>query len=299
MESADRTRVSAGEDDKKAISDMRTGLVILNALNEASPNVPGNEAALFSGCMKAILSLVGLYPRQDEAGRDSAWFCLRNAQSDCAKYVKTHWKEAGNFKALAVERPNSFGGRAPSDEAFNATATEVLIALLGCLHTTFERGAVRRSDYEPAISCIQWLAENPDPAVSAQARDILGKTMSAAPTGQKGGCFVATAAFGPQDCNVVLLREYRDRIMIRSSLGRCAVRFYYFLSPPLAHFIEVSNWRQSLARKCLTPFIIRAKRRLEKGENQKHESLAEDFRYREENQTKSRAPHGGSKSERY
>jgi hypothetical protein len=98
------------------------------------------------------------------------------------------------------------------------------------------------------------------PQVSAQARDILGKKPAAAPA--KQGCFVATAAFGPQNASVTLLREYRDRIMTRSFPGRCAVRIYYLLSPPLAHFIEASRGRQALARRFLRPFIAGARRRL-------------------------------------
>jgi hypothetical protein len=263
---AEIPRASGTENAKETISKMHQGLIILEALNEVSPNVPANEASLFSGSMSMIVSLVGLYPRQNEQGRKEACYGLHCAQSICAEHVKKYWKQAESFRALSVERLRPFPDRSPDIEVFATAAKEVLVALLACLHATCERGSVPRSSYELAIPCLQWLAQDPDSVVSAQARDILGKmkgTAPAAPPAASGGCFVATAAYGAQDCNVVLLQEYRDRVMIGSLLGRCAVRVYYFLSPPLARFIGASSRRRSLARRFLGPFIVVARRGLE------------------------------------
>ena len=265
---------SASGNAKGAVESIGGGLEIFRTMAELSPNVPNQEAAFFAGTMTAVVNLVYWYSVGDEEVRKDAWWTMTRAQSYCAEYVKTNWKQEERFRALEAERPHLIAGRSPDSNVFNFTATEILIAVLACLHTTFKRGSIGRSSYEPAIPCIQWLAEHPDPLVSAKARNILGK-VEAAPE-KKGGCFVATAAYGPQDCNVVLLQEYRDRIMIRSFLGRCAVRIYYSLSPPLARFIGVSSRRQSLAREFLRPFVACARRRLEQRHSRKPSANSRD-----------------------
>ncbi len=52
-------------------------------------------------------------------------------------------------------------------------------------------------------------------------------------------CFIATAAFESPLCREVqILRFYRDFYLLKSVLGQQFVQFYYFISPPIAKFIE-------------------------------------------------------------
>ena len=61
-----------------------------------------------------------------------------------------------------------------------------------------------------------------------------------APTAEKkSGCFIATAAYGSQFAPEVLaFRRFRDEVLLASKIGTGFVKFYYFISPPLASLIS-------------------------------------------------------------
>jgi uncharacterized delta-60 repeat protein len=72
-----------------------------------------------------------------------------------------------------------------------------------------------------------------------------------------GGCFVATAAYGSYlDPHVVILRQFRDNVLLKSGPGKALVRFYYDYSPPLASFIERHEGFRFLARLILAPVVF-------------------------------------------
>jgi len=54
------------------------------------------------------------------------------------------------------------------------------------------------------------------------------------------GCFIATATCGIDSEEVIILRHFRDTILVNSVLGRQFVKIYYRISPSLASFIEGS-----------------------------------------------------------
>lgn len=75
-------------------------------------------------------------------------------------------------------------------------------------------------------------------------------------TDEKGGCFIATAAFGSyQSGYVKLLREFRDKYLLTSEWGRKFVDWYYQSSPYLANYVSKSEALKALARLLLIPLI--------------------------------------------
>ncbi len=78
----------------------------------------------------------------------------------------------------------------------------------------------------------------------------------------KGGCFIATAAYGSSLANeVVLLSRFRDDVLLRSKLGALFVAFYYKVSPPLASLIARGELLRAATRRLfLAPLLKLLKR---------------------------------------
>jgi PKD repeat protein len=73
----------------------------------------------------------------------------------------------------------------------------------------------------------------------------------------KNGCFIATAAYGSYlHPKVRLLREFRDRYLLTSTLGRLLVEQYYLVSPPVADFLARHELLRLLTRVLLTPIVL-------------------------------------------
>ena len=69
-----------------------------------------------------------------------------------------------------------------------------------------------------------------------------------------GGCFIATAAFGSNmTTEVLVLRCWRDNVLLSKELGKYLVQVYYAISPPIADFIRKSNLLRNFVAKILRP----------------------------------------------
>ncbi|NQT95384.1 MAG: PKD domain-containing protein [Candidatus Omnitrophica bacterium] len=89
-----------------------------------------------------------------------------------------------------------------------------------------------------------------------------GASGAAASSGSTASyCFIATAAYGTAMADdVVILREFRDKYLIRNSLGREFVWNYYRYSPPVAKFISRRPVLRKIARILLKPLVRLARR---------------------------------------
>jgi len=72
-----------------------------------------------------------------------------------------------------------------------------------------------------------------------------------------GYCFIATAAYGtPTAEQINVLREFRDVVLLESTLGSQFVTLYYQLSPPVADFIARSDLLRTLVRELLVDPVV-------------------------------------------
>lgn len=65
-------------------------------------------------------------------------------------------------------------------------------------------------------------------------------------------CFIATAVYGSAECDqVILLRQFRDTVLLKRTAGRRAVALYYRLSPGVAGWLR----RRPAASKLIRPLL--------------------------------------------
>ena len=76
--------------------------------------------------------------------------------------------------------------------------------------------------------------------------------------GPFGWCFIATAAYGSETAKEVhMLREFRDTVLLHSSLGTRLVSLYYEISPPMADFISQHGVLRTIVRVGFLDPIVR------------------------------------------
>jgi hypothetical protein len=74
--------------------------------------------------------------------------------------------------------------------------------------------------------------------------------------GASGFCFIATAAYGSYENRwVMVLRDFRDEILLTTSLGQRFVDWYYAHSPPWADYIAEHRAARILTQMLLWPVI--------------------------------------------
>ncbi len=79
---------------------------------------------------------------------------------------------------------------------------------------------------------------------------------------QNSPCFIATLCYGDFNApEVLLLRRYRDDILLKYSIGRIAIKFYYFISPSIARAISKSNkFKWFVKTYLLNPIVTKLKK---------------------------------------
>lgn len=69
-------------------------------------------------------------------------------------------------------------------------------------------------------------------------------------------CFIATAAYGSYfEPQVKILRDMRDKFLLKTHVGKLFVEVYYKFSPPFANFISNQETLRFIVRCGLTPIV--------------------------------------------
>jgi len=72
-----------------------------------------------------------------------------------------------------------------------------------------------------------------------------------------GGCFIATAVYGPGRAEEIeLLKRFRDDYLLTNPVGRALVRVYYEYSPPIARFLERHEAAKAVTRTAFKPLVF-------------------------------------------
>ena len=96
-----------------------------------------------------------------------------------------------------------------------------------------------------------------DTVIEGSTRQFTTKTPSPQPLPIPSVCFIATAAYGtPTAEEIDVLREFRDVVLLESTVGSQFVALYYQLSPPVADFIASNELLKTLVRELLVDPIV-------------------------------------------
>jgi hypothetical protein len=79
----------------------------------------------------------------------------------------------------------------------------------------------------------------------------------------KSKCYIATAVYGNGNApEVLLLRQFRDRFLLSSMMGRLFVTVYYFISPRMIKYLNGSIRKKIIKALVINPALYFAKKRL-------------------------------------
>lgn len=73
---------------------------------------------------------------------------------------------------------------------------------------------------------------------------------------KSGGCYIATAVYGSYEApEVLILRRFRDKVLLNHGWGRVFVKIYYTLSPPVAKALGNARFINRLVRGMLDRIV--------------------------------------------
>lgn len=95
---------------------------------------------------------------------------------------------------------------------------------------------------------------------SEGGRGTFSGSREGAPSGDEGGggggCFIAAAVYGSWNAEeVVVLKNFHGKVLLKNSLGRSFIVFYNRISPPLANYIRNHEILRTATRLLLTPVV--------------------------------------------
>jgi hypothetical protein len=107
------------------------------------------------------------------------------------------------------------------------------------LETLVRQFTVEKDDLIQLTGVITSLHRQSVLRISLSSLSLIEKKHGLTGSGDKRGCFIATAAYGSADAaQVQQFYQFRDQVLAKTFTGRLFIRFYYFVSPALAKWID-------------------------------------------------------------
>jgi len=138
----------------------------------------------------------------------------------------------------------------------------------------FAVAAARRPVYHIAVTAVDGTQNRNESAFSEEAEMAVGATSFSVrsntlrstpevtvpvPDLPDKGCFIATAAFGAHwQPQVAILRDFRDRVLLRNAFGRGFVAWYYEQGPQAAAWLNQHSQLKAPVRAVLLPLVAAA-----------------------------------------
>jgi hypothetical protein len=126
-----------------------------------------------------------------------------------------------------------------------------------CSVSDVHMGAVSLEGHDYSGYMLATISGNTMPHLSDLDEDFGGYGHPSS-TGGGGFCFIATAAYGTDTARQLdVLREFRDKLLLPSTVGARLVSFYYRTSPPIADFISRHEALRTIVRVGFVDPIVR------------------------------------------
>jgi len=107
------------------------------------------------------------------------------------------------------------------------------------IYNTLEKYAFRAIEYAPPEMASYYKTQISDHVNFLESLNNPSQSNSKNSGSAKSGCYIATAVYGSYDCEqVMVLREFRDNVLLKKSWGRIFVKMYYSISPKLVKYIR-------------------------------------------------------------
>ena len=103
---------------------------------------------------------------------------------------------------------------------------------------------------EEAKRVMLWSIEN------AKKNGLVPPKNTSSTSESGGGCYIATAIYGSYNSSeVMVLRRFRDEVLINHWWGRVFVKLYYAVSPSVADKLKNANRINLIVRRQLDVFV--------------------------------------------
>lgn len=168
------------------------------------------------------------------------------ASAESSSQINLSWTDNSSAEtAFIIKRANVSGG--PYTEVGTAAANA---------NTYTDTDLSFNTTYYYTVKAYNDSGDSSDSNEASATTEALSFVGGGGGGGGGGGCFIATAAFGtPMEKHVLILREFRDRCLLKTSAGKSFVKLYYEVSPPVAAIVARNEGLRFITRYSLMPLV--------------------------------------------